>query len=147
MSDFDFRATKLVREDFPESMPREVVDRILEAQAKRNHRSWVTILAYLIVGAAPVGTMIMGYNLGWPYWTPGAAMIGMGLMTVVVNRVVARDLHRALVEQGFTCDKCRSPLGTDTWSVKRQQIERDSFLSGRCPTCHHPLEQARLTRG
>ena len=134
-----FTATKLVRQDFPDEMPKEVVDRILKAQEARDRLSWISVTGYVVIAGGAIAAMIAGFIGTWPSWTPGAAMAGMGIMSILINRLSARDLHLALVEQNMACAKCGAPLATPTWSVTQQQVERDAFLRQRCPRCHEPV--------
>lgn len=130
-----FLPTKLDRKDFPDSMPAETVDRILADQEKRDKMSWISITGMILVTGGVIALTVARAVLDWPLWVMGLTMAGFAAWGFLVKLSAARDIHLALVDQGFTCPRCQAAVATDTWSVKKQQIERDSLLRGQCPRC------------
>jgi hypothetical protein len=130
-----FLATKFSREDFPPSVPAETVDRILAVQEARDRLS-VWHGAGMVMSTIVFCLLIISPELfAWPQWTRGLAGVLTGVMMLVSNLVSGRSLHRVVVEQGFRCPKCHEALFTDTWSMKKQQAQRDALIQGRCPRC------------
>ena len=136
--DRDARRALLTREDFPQSMPKEHVDRVLAIQAQGRWPS--TIPVFLMYGAFTLilfGAAARFFDLhpvGWALMFP--AMYGMAR---VANFFKARDIQSLLVEFGHTCPSCYEPYFSDTWSMAKGQAEREALIQGYCPRCFEPI--------
>jgi len=135
---------KIDRDDLPPSVPAEIADRIVVAQEARDHANWWMTTGIVAIAIAAVFLVVAKDLLGWPSWVSGLA-IPLAFSMLAATRIIdGRRFHRVLVEQGLTCPKCHGAMFTDTWSMKKQEAERNALFAERCPRCFEPVGQIVL---
>jgi hypothetical protein len=132
---------KIDREDFPPSVPAEIADRIVALQEVRDRPNWWMLTSIVAMMIAAIVLVVARDFLGWPAWAAGLAMPLVFGTLAAVRLIDGHRFHRVLVDERFTCPKCDGTMFTDTWSLKKQETERNALFAERCPRCFESVSQ------